>query len=65
MKKIKFSEWIKVREAVGGAVGPYIAGKKDKTGSGCGKHTDFQVSGACSDLNTEKGNKKIRDGNIK
>lgn len=59
--KLKFSEWLKLHE-FGGGTGPYILGKKDKGGSGCGKHTDFQVSGACSDANTEAGNEKIRNG---
>jgi len=57
--KLKFSEWLKLHEF---GTGPYILGKKDKGGNGCGKHRDFNVSGACSDANTEAGNEKIRNG---
>ncbi len=46
----------------GGSTGPYISGEG---GEGCGKHKDFQVSGACSDHNTESGNEKIRNGGKK
>lgn len=62
-KTLKFSEWLRLSE-VAGATGPYINRSKSK-GGGCGKHTDFQVSGACSDANSDAENVKISNGGKK
>ncbi len=52
-----FGEWMKIKEgAIGVASGPYIGGCKDTA--------TYQVLGACSDCNSEKKNKKIRDGDM-
>jgi hypothetical protein len=49
---IKFKDWIKVREGFG----PYIGN--------CTDTDNYQVLGACSDQNSEKKNKSIRNGNV-
>lgn len=46
---MKFREWLKREE-----YGPYIGG--------CKSRPDFQVSGACSDRNSDRKNKKISNG---
>lgn len=50
-----FREWLVAREMA--AVGPYIGG--------CGPHKDFIVQGACSQLNTDSENERIRRGDIR
>lgn len=47
-----FSDWLKLREAFGPYIGP------------CVDTPNYQVWGACSDQNSDKKNKKIRQGNV-
>lgn len=49
---IKFSDWVKIKEDFG----PYIGN--------CVDTDTYQVWGACSDQNSEKKNKSIRNGNV-
>jgi hypothetical protein len=49
---IKFKDWIKLREGFG----PYIGN--------CIDTDNYQVFGACSDQNSEKKNKAIRNGDV-
>ena len=51
---LKFSEWMKVREGMGG--GPYIGN--------CTDTDTYQVLGACSDQNSAEKNQKYRDGEV-
>jgi hypothetical protein len=48
-----FLEWIKLREM---GSGPYMGN--------CVDTDNYQVLGACSDQNSEKKNKSIRNGNV-
>jgi hypothetical protein len=62
---IKFTEWLKIREAGGGGggggggMGGGMAGT-DAVGADCGSHADYQTWGACSDSHPNKRPKNIK-----